>query len=97
MDYRQQLLKLADDYSAGTGRSLARVATLVRNDGKFFKRLKLGAGCTMDTYERSLKWFSEHWPEGADWPVGIERPINEFHTPNGGPRAEGQTPAKEVA
>lgn len=74
MDYRSRLTTLADRYARATNRSLARVSTLVRNDGKFFDRLKDGRGCTVDTYESSLQWFSDHWPAGEPWPKGIMRP-----------------------
>jgi len=68
------LLTLAERYSAATGMSQARLATLVRNDGKFFDRLRAGGGVLTHTYEASVRWFGERWPEGADWPAEIERP-----------------------
>ena len=77
MDYRDHILTLANAYCEATGRSLARVSTIVRNDGKFFRRLGEGAGCTMDTYAKCLRWFSEHWPEGLPWPDGVPRPAGE--------------------
>ena len=77
MDYRSHILTLANAYCIATNRSLARVSTIVRNDGKFFRRLGEGAGCTMDTYAKCLRWFSEHWPEGLPWPDGVPRPAEE--------------------
>ena len=74
MNYRAHILTLARLYCEATGRSLSRVSTVVRNDGKFFRRLDEGAGCTMDTYGKCLRWFSEHWPEGTSWPDGVPRP-----------------------
>lgn len=74
MDYRTHLLTLARAYGDATHRSLARVSTLVRNDGKFFRRLNEGAGCTMDTYAKCLRWFADHWPHDRSWPDGVPRP-----------------------
>ncbi len=77
MDYREHILTLADAYCIATNRSLARVSTIVRNDGKFFRRLREGAGCTMDTYQKCLRWFSEQWPDGLPWPDDVPRPHKE--------------------
>jgi len=77
MDYRSQLLVLGRAYAEATGRSLPRVATQVRNDGKFFKRLEDGGGCTMDTYGRCIQWFADNWPTSADWPDGVGRPTEQ--------------------
>jgi hypothetical protein len=74
MDYRTRLRTLADRYSAATGLSLARIATLVHNQGAFFVKLERGAGCTVDTYEKFVAWFAERWPEGAEWPPEVLRP-----------------------
>lgn len=53
---------------------MARVATLVHNQGAFFKRLEAGASCTVETYEKVMAWFSAHWPKDRAWPREIERP-----------------------
>lgn len=74
MDYRSRLLLLAHTYCAAANLSMARVATLVHNQGAFFKRLEEGAGCTVDTYEKCLQWFSDHWPAETPWPEGVMRP-----------------------
>ena len=74
MTHRDKLLALLDRYCAATGRSEARVATLIQNAGHFFLSVRSGAGFTVRTYERALHWFSQNWPEGAEWPTGVERP-----------------------
>jgi hypothetical protein len=74
MDYRQQLLCLASAYRAATGRSEARVATIVHNQGTFFRRIAGGAGCSVDTYLKFKQWFSDNWPEEVPWPEGVDRP-----------------------
>lgn len=75
MDYRIRLLLLAETYAAATNRSVPRIATLIRNDGKFFAGLKQGRGCTVDTYEDCLQWFSNNWPPDLRWPTeAVARP-----------------------
>lgn len=32
------------------------------------------------TYERTMNWFAENWPSGAEWPEGIERPVVPINT-----------------
>jgi len=74
MDYRKRLLTVATRYADATNLSLARVATLITGGGVFFKRLEEGRGCTVDSYENCLQWFSNHWPSEATWPDGVARP-----------------------
>lgn len=74
MDYKADLLTVARAFGNATNRSLSRVSTMVRNDGKFFDRLDRGAGCTMATYEICMQWFANHWPDGVEWPSGVARP-----------------------
>lgn len=74
MDSRLILLTVARAYSAATGRSLARVATLIHDQGALFKKLEAGGSCTIDTYDKAMQWFSDHWPAGLAWPEGIFRP-----------------------
>ena len=74
MDYRAALLCLAEEYSAATKRSEARIANLAGRDGAFFRRIRAGKTCNVDTLEIVTRWFSENWPDSLAWPDGIERP-----------------------
>lgn len=71
---REQLLAVARAYSEATGRSLARIATVIHDQGALFKKLEAGGSCTIDTFEKAMRWFSANWPEGEPWPEGIARP-----------------------
>jgi len=75
MEYRSRLLLVAQTFAEVQHLSLARVSTKVRNDGKFFDRIEKGAGCTVDTYELVMQWFSDRWPGGVAWPEGVDRPV----------------------
>lgn len=72
MDYRTQLITLAETLSAATSRSVARIATLAANRGSFFDDLRAGKGCTVDTYLAVKAWFAANWPAGLDWPAGVD-------------------------
>lgn len=74
MDAKSRLLSVARLYCETTGLSMARVATLAHNQGAFFKRLNAGASCTLETYEKVMRWFSNNWPDGVSWPLDIPRP-----------------------
>jgi hypothetical protein len=75
MDLRTSLMLISKRYCDAAGISKPRLATLLVNDGKFFDRVEGGGGFTARTYERALRWFSEHWPANTDWPEGIDRPV----------------------
>ena len=78
MDYRHNLIVLAERMGAARGISEARVANLAGCDGNFFSRLRKGRSCRVDTMLRLAQYFSDNWPENASWPDGVERiaPLN---------------------
>ena len=74
MEYRAQLIALAEAFGAATQRSEARVATMAAKDGKFFRLVRAGKGCTVDTYLAIKQWFADNWPAELPWPEGVDRP-----------------------
>lgn len=68
------IIRLGGSYCDATELSLSRVSTLVFNDGKILARLAAGSDITTGRYQRALQWFSDHWPEGLDWPSDVPRP-----------------------
>jgi len=60
MMLREKLIRDAACYCEAKGISLARLATLVVNDGKFFSRLDRGGDCTTAVYERFQAYFKTH-------------------------------------
>lgn len=59
-----QLMRLASIWAETNDRSLARLATLVANDGSLFTRLDAGGRLTTETFEKFLLFFRD----GANWP-----------------------------
>lgn len=70
----EHLLDLAEAYSSHTGLKLTTIGAYAANDGKFFGRLKEGAGCTLRKAARLVLWFSDNWPADLEWPRQIPRP-----------------------
>lgn len=73
MDVRA-LIDLAERYAAHRGIKLATVSTYAAQDGKYFKNLKAGAGCTLRKASALVAWFSDNWPADLEWPRDIPRP-----------------------
>ena len=74
MNQRIALLLLSESYSEMVGISEARISTLIFNHGARIKRIREGAGLTVASAEKAVKWFSDHWPATLDWPTDIPRP-----------------------
>lgn len=73
MGFRENLLETANAYCIATNRARSGVALLILNDSKFFDRLETGCSCTIDTYEKVMKWFKEHMPAEAPPPQPSEK------------------------
>lgn len=61
--------------AVGRKMSVSHLSTLLFNDGKRLRRMIDRKG---DIGSRKLveafQWFSDHWPEGAEWPERVPRP-----------------------
>jgi hypothetical protein len=70
----KMLVNLAEAYAAHRGLKLSTVATYAATDGKFFKSLSEGAGCTIRKAAVVVAWFDQAWPSDLQWPPQIPRP-----------------------
>lgn len=73
----RHLIQLANHYCAVTGKTRISVSKRVFNDGKVLDRLAIGKDITIGRFERAMRWFSDNWPEGAEWPDEVPRPRAE--------------------
>ena len=75
MDLLIEMRSLSDRWCQANDRSLPRLATIVVNDGKLFDRLATGAGCTIATYQRFLRFFqsADNWPSNEIPPDVVDR------------------------
>ncbi len=71
---RSQLLTVADAYASARKLSRSRVSTIVFNAGLALDRIASGKDLTTGNWERAMRWFSDNWPDGADWPPTVSRP-----------------------
>lgn len=69
-----RLLELCMAFSRYSGLALATMSTRAVNDGKAFRRLSEGHSLTIDNCDRAMRWLSDNWSDGWEWPGGIERP-----------------------
>lgn len=72
MDLTSNLVVEATRYCEVRGISLARLSTIVINDGKFFRRIGGGGDFTVRTYERFMTYFEEHPAEAPSRPAPTE-------------------------
>ena len=73
----RHLIDLATRYCAATGKTRIAVSKRVFNDGKVLDNLVDGKDITIGRFERAMRWFSDNWPDGAEWPDEVSRPHAE--------------------
>lgn len=75
MTLLDQLRTVAAAYGKARTLKTGRVSTLVFGDGmKLAKIAADKADVTTSRFEKTMQWFSDHWPEGTPWPDGVARP-----------------------
>lgn len=76
MKLKTRLRRLAERWCDAHDRSLARLSTLVMNDGGFFERLRNPkAGVTDGTLEKFAKFFAD----ASNWPLAnVPEEANDF-------------------
>jgi hypothetical protein len=70
-----ELLTLSELYSAATGAEEKTVSSRVFSDSKKLTALREGADITTGRFNAAIRWFDANWPDGAEWPSHILRPI----------------------
>ena len=74
----RNLLTVAQAYSAKREVSLSTLGRQAANDWRFFDHLSDSTKTfTARKYDQVMRWFSEKWPVGVDWPEGIDRPVQQ--------------------
>lgn len=78
MEYRDQMITLADVYGAHVNLSRSRLGTIIMNRGRFFDELLPdGNGrrraVSVDNFIKVKRWFADHWPDQHPWPSGVDR------------------------
>lgn len=68
------LLGMADLYNAAMSTEDVTLSGRLFKDSGKLSKLRTGSGLTVERWNESIQWFSDHWPEDAIWPVEIRRP-----------------------
>lgn len=71
---RSHIVLLSDAFCAATGRSRARLSTIVLRGGSRIDAIAGGGDLTTGSYERAVEWFAVNWPDEANWPEAVPRP-----------------------
>jgi hypothetical protein len=74
MSMLDSLLAVAKGYAVGAKVDLSTVSWRVFGDTKKLAAMEAGADIQVRRLEKAMRWFSENWPEGAEWPAGVARP-----------------------
>lgn len=71
----QHLLTVADVYREALGIEDKTVSSRVFDDSKKLTALRSGSDLTVSRFNDALRWFSANWPDDAEWPTSVSRPI----------------------
>lgn len=69
------LLSVARTYAAAEKIDLSTVSWRAMGDTKKLRAIEQGSDIQVRRFERTMLWFSMHWPSGVDWPPGVPRPV----------------------
>lgn len=72
------LLAIVDAFAVATGTSDTTISSRVFSDSKKLDAMRRGASITLRRANEALKWFSDNWPESADWPANVNRPAENL-------------------
>lgn len=75
MTLREQLLHVTNIYCRHSERSETRVATLIFSGGMRIQKIREGGDLGTMAFESAMQWFSDNWPESAEWPSDVPRPV----------------------
>lgn len=68
------LLALADEYQRIDAVEDKTLSSRIFSDSKKLTALRAKSDITTARFNAAVQWFSDHWPDGARWPVGVVRP-----------------------
>ena len=75
MNSIEQLLRVAKAYAVAEGIDLSTVSWRALGDTKRLPAIEQGKDIQVRRFERTMQWFSDNWPEKAEWPADISRPL----------------------
>lgn len=73
-------LSVVDAFLVAKNWKDATLSSYVFNDGKKITQLRSGKTITLTRLNDALRYLSLNWPENAEWPETVQRPILELKT-----------------
>lgn len=67
-------LRVVEAYCDGAGIAEATLSTRLFADGKRITGIRGGSDIGVMRLATAIRWLSDNWPDGADWPNDIARP-----------------------
>lgn len=75
MPLKEQFLLLCEKYRAHHGMKRSYLSTLMMNGGHVLDRIADPKGdLKTRSFEKSVQWLSDNWPDELAWPREIARP-----------------------
>lgn len=71
---REQFIRAFDAFVAHSGLAESTLSDRLLKSGSRFRRIRESSDISTATFERVMRWLSDNWPEGAEWPSDVERP-----------------------
>lgn len=68
------LIAVARAYGEAEDIDLSTVSWRALGDTKKLNAIVDGRDIQVRRFEKTMQWFSDHWPAATKWPDGIERP-----------------------
>lgn len=68
------LIAVARAYGESENIDLSCVSWRALGDTKKLDALLTGRDIQVRRFEKTMQWFSDHWPVSASWPAAIARP-----------------------
>lgn len=75
MNAIDDLLTVAGTFAEARSLSEWRVSTLIFGEGTRIKHLREGGDMGARRVARGMQWLSANWPDGAEWPLSVPRPV----------------------
>jgi len=69
------ILTLADAYKNALGLEDKTVSSRLFDDSKKLTAIRSGSDLTVSRFNSAICWFDQNWPDGAEWPDHIQRPL----------------------
>ena len=70
------LIAVARAYGESEAIDLSTVSWRALGDTKKLNAIVAGRDIQVRRFEKTMQWFSDHWPAAAVWPEHVERPFS---------------------